>query len=192
MSQCWFSALCITISLNVKNLNFLAKFQKWIFGNFFKICNFDFVLFWLGIWRESLVWVGNHGAVGVSQNAGVLVVLVYPNIIYCVVVWGAASLKNMMSVLLLQKCVVRLITSSSFIAYSEPLLLSLQVLSVVDVYFFRLSIILFRYEKNQLPDCANSMFTKNCEIHGYCTRQAAWLQESGIRNSLFSTNNTLQ
>ena len=45
-----------------------------IFGNFFLICNF--VLFWLGIWCESLVWVINHGAAGVSQNAGVLFVLV--------------------------------------------------------------------------------------------------------------------
>ena len=45
-----------------------------IFGIFFLICNF--FLFWLGIWCESLVWVINHGAAGVSQNAGVLFVLV--------------------------------------------------------------------------------------------------------------------
>ena len=45
------------------------------FGNFLKICNFDFVLFWLGIWCESLVWV-IMGRRRVSQNAGVLVVLV--------------------------------------------------------------------------------------------------------------------
>ena len=100
---------------------------------------------------------------------------IYPYIIYCIEVWGAASLKNLMSVLRLQKRAVRLITSSSFRAHSEPLFLSLQVLSVFDVYFFRLSIIVFRYENNLLPDCANSMFTKNYEIHGYCTRQSAWL-----------------
>ena len=49
-----------------------------IFGNLFKICNFDFdfVLFWLGIWCESLVWV-IMGRRRVSQNAGVLVVLVW-------------------------------------------------------------------------------------------------------------------
>ena len=46
-----------------------------IFGICFKICNFDFVLFWLGIWCESLVWVIIERR-GVSQNAGVLVVLV--------------------------------------------------------------------------------------------------------------------
>ena len=36
-------------------LSFLAKFQNLNFWQFFKICNFDFVLFWLGIWCESLV-----------------------------------------------------------------------------------------------------------------------------------------
>ena len=100
----------------------------------------------------------------------------YPYIIYCIKVWGAASLKNLVSVLRLQKInAARLITSSSFRAHSEPLFLSLQVLSVFDVYFFRLSIIVFRYENNLLPDCANSMFTKHYEIHGYCTRQSTWL-----------------
>ena len=55
-------------------VNFLAKFKNVNFWQFFKICNFDFVLFWLGIWCESLVWV-IMGRRGVSQNAGILVVL---------------------------------------------------------------------------------------------------------------------
>ena len=50
-------------------------FQNLKFWQFLKICNFDFVLFWLGIWCESQVWV-IMGRRGVSQNAGVLVVLV--------------------------------------------------------------------------------------------------------------------
>ena len=56
--------------------SFLQNFKIWIFGNFFLISNFDFVLFWLGIWCESLVWA-IMGRWRVSQNAGVLVVLVY-------------------------------------------------------------------------------------------------------------------
>ena len=42
---------------------------------FLKFVNFDFVLFWLGIWCEPRVWVFMVRR-GVSQNAGVLVVLV--------------------------------------------------------------------------------------------------------------------
>ena len=53
-----------------------CKILKFDFWQFFKICNFDFVFFWLGIWCESLVWV-NMGRRGVSQNVGILVVLVF-------------------------------------------------------------------------------------------------------------------
>ena len=49
--------------------------NKLNFWHFFLICNFDFVLFWFGIWCESLVWV-IMGRQGVSQKGGVLVVLV--------------------------------------------------------------------------------------------------------------------
>ena len=38
------------VACKILKLKFLAVF-------FFQICNFDFVLFWLGIWCESLVWV---------------------------------------------------------------------------------------------------------------------------------------
>ena len=61
-------------SEGVSRVKFLAKFQNLNFWQFFKICSFDFVLFWLGVWCESLVWV-IMGRRGVSQNAGVLVVL---------------------------------------------------------------------------------------------------------------------
>ena len=53
----------------------ISKFEFW---HFFKMCNFDFVLFLLGVWCESLVWV-IMGRRRVSQNAGILVVLFYTN-----------------------------------------------------------------------------------------------------------------
>ena len=60
--------------------SFLQKFlQNLNFWQFFKI--FNFVLFWLGIWCESLVWVnigggGGGGGGGESQNLCILAVLV--------------------------------------------------------------------------------------------------------------------
>ena len=56
-------------SEGVSHVKFLAKFQNLKFWQFFKICSFDFVLFWLGILCESPVWV-IMGQRGVSQNAG--------------------------------------------------------------------------------------------------------------------------
>ena len=44
----------------------LCSVKICIFGNFFKICNFDFVLFWLGMWCESRM--GNAGAGAISER----------------------------------------------------------------------------------------------------------------------------
>ena len=77
--QFWLDPFHINITYQatkgVLRVKFLAKFQNLNFWQFLKICNFDFVSFWLGIWCESLVWVIT-GWRGVSQNVGVLVVLV--------------------------------------------------------------------------------------------------------------------
>ena len=49
-------------------LRFLQNIKICNLCNFFKICNYDFVFFWFGIWCESLVWF-IMGRQGVSQNA---------------------------------------------------------------------------------------------------------------------------
>ena len=63
-------------SEGVSRVKFLAQLQTLIFWQFFIICSFDFVLFWLRIWCESLVWV-IMGRRRVSQNTCVLVLLVF-------------------------------------------------------------------------------------------------------------------
>ena len=66
----WNFRTCVVCKVSCK----IAKFQVLAI---FLICNFDFVLFWLGIWCESLVWL-IMGRRRVSHNAGVLVALVVP------------------------------------------------------------------------------------------------------------------
>ena len=46
-------------SEGVARVKVIAKFQNLNFWQLFefKICNFDFVLLWHGIWHESIVWV---------------------------------------------------------------------------------------------------------------------------------------
>ena len=48
-----------------------GKISKFKFLAIFKICNFDFVFLWLGIWCESLVWViisSDKAARGISER----------------------------------------------------------------------------------------------------------------------------
>ena len=47
----------LTTSEGVSHIFVFAKYQNFKFWQFFKICNFDFVLFWPGIRYESIVWV---------------------------------------------------------------------------------------------------------------------------------------
>ena len=44
-------------SKGVWHVKLFAKFQNVNFWQIFEICNFDFVLFWLGIQYESKVWI---------------------------------------------------------------------------------------------------------------------------------------
>ena len=57
----------------------VSKFKNLKFWRIFKICNFDFVIFWLGIQYNSMVWIIIRRR-GYPQNAGVLVVLVMKEI----------------------------------------------------------------------------------------------------------------
>ena len=59
-------------SEGVLHVKFLAKVNNLNFWQFFLICNFHFCLLltWDLMWITSM---GNHGAAGVSQNAGILV-----------------------------------------------------------------------------------------------------------------------
>ena len=71
----------------MSRVKFLAKFATLNFWQFLKIY-FDFVLFWLGIWCQSFVWV-IMGQWGVSQNVGILVVLV--NMCSEITHWGRVT-----------------------------------------------------------------------------------------------------
>ena len=46
------------------------------------------------------------------------------------------------------------------------------MLSIFDVYVFRLSTFAFKYENDLLAECVTGFFIKNSEIHSYETRQA--------------------
>ena len=66
---------------------------------------------------------------------------IYPYIVYCIEVWGSTCKNNLLSLLKLQKCAIRLITSSPRGTESAPLFESLNILSVFQVYLLKLSIL---------------------------------------------------
>ena len=60
--------------------------------------------------------------------------IVYIYIIYCNLVWGAASSHILSRILILQKRAVRILSGSGFLDHSSPLFFELDIVKTEDVY----------------------------------------------------------
>ena len=85
--------------------------------------------------------------------------LVYPYLLYSILVWGGTYPTHLSRLLLMQKKVVRIITKSHFLAHSNPLFYRTSILKIHDLYKFHVALYGFR-NKDSLPYVS----------HGYRTR----------------------
>ena len=69
------------------------------------------------------------------------------------------------------KGVVKIILSDPVRTQSFKMFNYLKILSVFDVYVFRLSMFALKYENDLLVECVTGFFIKNSEILSYETRQ---------------------
>ena len=60
--------------------------------------------------------------------------MVYPQISYCISSWDKASSSILNTLIRLQKRVVRILSSSNYLAHTSPLFKNLQILKFEDVY----------------------------------------------------------
>ena len=90
---------------------------------------------------------------------------IYPYIVYCNEAWGAASMKYLMSIVMLR--VVRIILPAPVRRDSIKMFnyIYLQILSAFDVYVLRLSILAFKCENGHLAEYVSGFFIKNSEVH---------------------------
>lgn len=72
--------------------------------------------------------------------------LIYPYLIYCNILWGKASDSYINQLFLLQKRLVRIITNSEFLAHTDPLFRSTEILKLKDIYTYLIAI--EGYKKN--------------------------------------------
>ena len=82
--------------------------------------------------------------------------LILPHLSYCILVWGS-KIKNNHLLLLLQKKAVRNIANEDYIAHSEPLCKSLNILKIPDIFACFLWKFYYKLSKNQLPTCFDVM-----------------------------------
>ena len=80
------------------------------------------------------------------------------------------SQTNLLSLIKLQKRIVRIISYSSYKAHTDPIFTKLHILNFHQIYKYGIIMFMFKYYKNELPSIFNNMFNKNVDVHPYSTR----------------------
>ena len=110
--------------------------------------------------------------------------IVAPHFDYGITVWGSATNTHLFRLFKLQKRAMRIINHSGFLAHTPPIFKSLKILTLYDLYKYKLGIFMFLCHKNILPKSLLVHFCLNCNIHAYSTRNAANFHLPKVRTFL--------
>ena len=147
-------------------------------------------------WKKHIAYISGKVSRGIGLivkarivlNASALTTLyysfIYPFSTYCNHVWGCAYESNLHSLVLLQKRIVRIITSSKYRDHSQPLIERLKLLKIGDINKYVLGKFMFRLYNNEVPTMFHAMFQKVRSVHGYDTRQSNHLYISKVKTNL--------
>ena len=111
--------------------------------------------------------------------------LIYPYMTYCIEVWGLAADIHLISLIRLQKKIIRIIKSVPTRTPSNPLFKELHVLSLNKVYMQKIIIFMYKYIKNMLPSIFDELFIRNRNIVTTTTRQSQDLHLTTCKTVFF-------
>ena len=86
---------------------------------------------------------------------------------YGILAWGNAAQTILNRLFLLQKKALRIITTSSFIAHTDPLFFHNKILKVKDLYNYYLGIFMFQLTHNEIPYSLATIFSRNINVHSF-------------------------
>ena len=95
---------------------------------------------------------------------------IYPYMTYCIEVWGCASQTQLNCLFLLQKKIIRIMSFSHYLAHTNPLFLSVEVLPLMKIFLYKVGLIMYKYSNNLLPECISLLYLRNDSIHEHNTR----------------------
>lgn len=98
--------------------------------------------------------------------------LVYPYLMYCLIVWGSIYHSNLKPVITLQKRAIRVISKVSYYSHTEHLLKDLRILNFENIYHYEVGKFVYLYSKGFLPNSFRKMFTLTNQVHSYKTRNS--------------------
>ena len=107
---------------------------------------------------------------------------VFPYLIYGIEVWGNTNAVHLVPIIKIQKKIVRTITFSHYLAHTEPIFDTLNILNFNNLVVHRISLMMFKYSKDLVPLPIVELFTRNYEFHNHFTRQSQSLHTAVGRN----------
>ena len=86
---------------------------------------------------------------------------VYPYLTYCIEVWGNMSNTHLDALVKIQQKIVRIITYSPYRAHTDELFKELNILPIHKLMLQRVTLQMFKYSINILPDVISELFITN-------------------------------
>ena len=86
---------------------------------------------------------------------------IYPYMTYCIEVWGCASQTQLNCLFLLQQKIIRIMSFSHYLAHTNPLFLSMEVLPLMKIFLYKVGLIMYKYSNNLLPECISLLYLRN-------------------------------
>ena len=96
--------------------------------------------------------------------------LLYPFLIYDILIWGNTYPTNIKPLFILQKHAIRLITFSKFDEHTSPLFKIIGILKFFNLVTLHISLFMFKFHKKLLPTVFDTYFRPISTIHNYRTR----------------------
>jgi len=98
--------------------------------------------------------------------------MIRPYLNYRNLVWGSAYKTNLQRIVILQKCVIRIVNKSYYNAHTEPIFKKLDLLKFQDIQLMCLGQFMFSFKNAIFPRKFENIFTVNNQIHCCNTRHA--------------------
>lgn len=99
--------------------------------------------------------------------------LIYPHLIYGLIIWGNTYKTNTKALTILQKKALRIMTFSKFDEHTNPIFIHLSILKFPDLITFQTAFFMYQFKNGLLPSGFDDFFTPVSHIHNYNTRLAS-------------------
>ena len=111
-------------------------------------------------------------------------IFIYTYFTYCIEVCGHTCDKYMSSLFKVQKRAVRIITSSSYLAYTLSISSNLTIPNIYNIYLYQILMFMLKHKKNVLPTIFNDTFIHNSTLNSRNTRKANNVYVSACKSRL--------